>query len=209
MKLVLMIISMVYAGFVPAQTKYESGMAKGLEQMKTAATPDQMIAASAFFERIAEAEKDKWQPYYYAAYSNIIAAWMNPKSDKDKSAEKSKDLISKADAISPNNSELYCLRQMVAIQQMTVDAMARFQTYGAEINNSIAKAKQADPNNPRAYLLDAQYWQKVPAAYGGGNAKAKQLVEKALELYKTTKPASPFDPAWGKEDAEKLLASCQ
>lgn len=209
MKIVLMLIGMVYAGLVPAQTKYESGMNKGLEQMKTAKTADDMMAASAFFERIADAEKDKWLPYYYAAYSNYLAGWMNQKADKDKVGEKTKDLVSKAEAISPNNSELYCLRQMTAIQQMTVDPMTRYQSYSNEINTNVAKAKQADPNNPRAYFIDAQYWKNVPEAFGGGKAKAKQLVEKSLELYKTFQPASPLHPTWGKEEAEKLLASCQ
>lgn len=209
MKIVLLIISMVYAGFVPAQNKYESGMTKGLEQMKAAATAEQMMTASAFFERIADAEKDKWLPYYYAAYSNYLAGWMNPKADKDKVAEKSKDLITKADALAPNNSELYCLRQMTAIQQMTVDPMTRYQSYGAEAAANVAKAKQADPNNPRAYFVDAQYWRNVPEAFGGGKAAAKKLVEKSLELYKTFQPASPLHPTWGKEEAEKLLATCQ
>lgn len=209
MKLTLVLLGLFVSGFLPAQSKYEAGMLKGFEQVKTAATADQWIAASAFFERIGDAEKDKWLPYYYAAWTNIISAWMNPKIDKDKAAEKSKDLITKAEALSPNNSELYCLRNMVAVQQMTVDPMTRYQSYGAEITNNLAKAKQADSNNPRAYFLDAQYWKNVPEAFGGGKAKAKQLVEKALELYKTFKPASPLHPTWGQDDAEKLLAACQ
>ena len=49
----------------------------------------------------------------------------------------------------------------------------------------------------------------TPEAFGGGKAVAKKLFEKSVELYKTFKPASPFHPTWGKEDAEKLLAACQ
>jgi hypothetical protein len=199
---------MFFAGMATAQSKYEGGMSRGLEQFKAAKTVEDMNAASAFFERIGDAEKDKWLPYYYAAYTNYITGWMNPKADKDKIGDKSKDLIAKAEAIE-QNSELYCLRQMVAILQLTVDPMARYQTYGAEASNAIESAKKADPNNPRAYYVDAQYMLNVPEAFGGGKAVAKKLVEKSLELYKTFKPASPFHPDWGKEDAEKLLAACQ
>ncbi|NCI48869.1 hypothetical protein GWC95_02975 [Sediminibacterium roseum] len=209
MKQVLVIISLFLCAFGSAQPKYEGAMGKGLQQLKDAKSADDMTATAAFFERVGEAEKDKWLPYYYAAYANYLTGWMNPKADKDKVAEKTKELVTKAEALSPNNSELFCLRQMTAIQQMTVDPMTRYQSYGAEINANTAKAKQADPTNPRAWFVDAQYWKNVPEAFGGGKATAKKLVEKSLELYKTFKPASPLHPTWGQEEAEKLLASCQ
>ena len=199
---------MFFAGMAAAQTKYEAAMARGLEQFKAAKTVDDMSAASAFFERIADAEKDKWLPYYYAAYTNYITGWMNPKADKDKIGEKSKDLIGKAEAIE-HNSELYCMHQMVAVLQMTVDPMARYQSYGAEAKNALDNAKKADPTNPRIYYLDGQTLMNTPEAFGGGKAVAKKLFEKSLELYKTFKPASALHPDWGKEEAEKLLAACQ
>ncbi|MEO8173431.1 MAG: hypothetical protein ABI581_10120 [Sediminibacterium sp.] len=209
MKYVLIIIGMFMATLVMGQSKYESGMTRGLEQMKAAKTTEEFLAASAFFERIGEAEKDKWLPYYYAAYSNYITGWINPKADKDKISEKSKDLIAKAEALEPNNSELFCLRQMIATQQMTVDVMARYQSYGVEASNAIEKAIKADPSNPRAYYLKGQNLMQTPEAFGGGKAVAKKLFEKSLELYKTTKPASPLHPDWGQADMEKLLAACQ
>jgi len=209
MKQVLVIISMFIAGMVAAQSKYEGAMAKGLEQLKDAKTADDMTASSAFFERVGDAEKDKWLPYYYAAYTNYLTGWMNPKADKDKVAEKSKDLIAKAELNEKNNSEIFCLRQMVAILQMTVDPMSRYQSYGAEARNALESATKADPNNPRIYFLNGQTLMNTPEAFGGGKAVAKKLFEKSLELYKTFQPASPFHPNWGKEEAEKLLAACQ
>jgi len=209
MKQVVVIISMLFAGMVAAQSKYEGAMAKGLEQFKAAKTVEDMNAASAFFERVGDAEKDKWLPYYYAAYTNHLTGWMNPKADKDKVAEKSKDLVAKAELIEQNNSELYCLRQMVAIQQMTVDHMSRWSSYGAEAGTALQNAIKADPNNPRIYYLNGQTLMNTPEAFGGGKAIAKKLFEKSLELYKTFQPASPFHPNWGKEDAEKFLAACQ
>lgn len=209
MKQLLVITCMFLAGMATAQTKYEAGMGKGLEQLKSAKSADDFTAASAFFERIGDAEKDKWLPYYYAAYANHLTGWINPKADKDKVAEKSKDLISKAESLEQNNSELHCLRQMVAIQQMTVDPMARYQTYGSEATHSLEKAMKADANNPRIYLLSGQTLLRTPEAFGGGKAVTKKLAEKSVELFKTFQPASPMHPNWGKEDAEKLLAACQ
>lgn len=209
MKQLLVIISMFFAGMVMSQSKYEAAMARGLEQFKSAKSAEDMTAASAFFERVAEAEKDKWLPYYYAAYTNYVTAWMNQKSDKDKVAGKSNDLITKAEALEPNNSELFCLRQMTATLQMLVDPMSRWQSYGTEASNAVEKAIKADPNNPRSYYLKGQNLMGTPEAYGGGKAVAKKLFEKSVELYKTFQPASPFHPNWGKEETEKLLAACQ
>ena len=209
MKKLLVIISMFIAGMVAAQSKYEGAMAKGLEQFKASKTAEDMNAVSAFFERVGDAEKDKWLPYYYAAQATYLTGWIDPKADKDKVGEKSKDLISKAEAIEKNNSEIFCLRQMVAILQMTVDPMTRYQSYGAEARNALESATKADPNNPRIYYLNGQTLMSTPEAFGGGKAIAKKLFEKSVALYKTFQPASPLHPNWGKEEAEKLLAACQ
>ena len=208
MKKLFVVLSIFLLGNANAQ-KFESGMEKGMIQFKDAKSPEEMLATSAFFERIADAEKDKWLPYYYAAQTQILAAWMNPKSDKDKVAEKANSLILKAELISANNSEIYCLKQMTAVLQLTVDAMSRWQTYGAIASEAIAKAKEADSSNPRPYVLEGQYLMNVPEAFGGGKAVAKKILEKSLILLENFKPASPFHPNWGKEQATTALAACQ
>ena len=208
MKKLFVVLSIFLLGNANAQ-KFEAAMEKGMIQFKDAKSPEEMLATSAFFERIADAEKDKWLPYYYAAQTQILAAWMNPKSDKDKVAEKANSLILKAELISANNSEIYCLKQMTAVLQLTVDAMSRWQTYGALASEAIAKAKEADSSNPRPYVLEGQYLMNVPEAFGGGKAVAKKILEKSLILLENFKPASPFHPNWGKEQAITALAACQ
>lgn len=207
MKSFLLMLAIFISTSLFSQTKFEMGMQKGFEQMSNAKSVADMQAASAFFERIADAEKDKWLPYYYAAQSIYFTGWMDPKADKDKVGNKCKELIAKAEAIE-SNSELFCLKQMAAILQMTVDPMARFQTYGAEASAALENATKADPNNPRIYFLSGQTLFNTPEAYGGGKSVAKKLYEKALVLYKTFTPASPFHPNWGKEETEKALAAC-
>jgi hypothetical protein len=208
MKKLFVVLAMFLFATTNAQ-KFEGAMEKGMMQFKDAKSPDDMLATSAFFERVADAEKDKWLPYYYAAQTQILAAWMNPKSDKDKVAEKVNALILKAELLSPNNSEIYCLKQMTAVMQLTVDAMSRWQSYGAIAAEAIAKAKAADATNPRPYMLEGQYLMNVPEAFGGGKAVAKKILEKSLSMFETFKPASPFHPNWGKEQATSSLAACQ
>lgn len=207
MKKILFLIMVLFTTLANAQSKYEAGMGKGFEMLKSAQIAEDMGAASAFFERIADAEKDKWLPYYYAAYANHLTGWMNPKADKDKVAAKSKDLLTKAEVLEKDNAELWVLHQMITVQQLTVDPMTRWQAYGAEAANYIEKAKKADANNPRIYLVEGQFKQNVPEAFGGGKEVGKVLFTKSIELFKTFKPATEMHPSWGKDQAEQMLAA--
>lgn len=209
MKKILMAFALFATLGLNAQSKYESAMQNGLSKMKESKTPDEMSAVASFFERVGDAEKNQWLPYYYAARNYTIAAFMNPASDKDKVAEKVNELITKAEAIENNNAEIFCLKQQVAVIQLVVDPMSRWQSYGAIAAEAIAKAKVIDPNNPRPYLLEGQYLMNVPEAFGGGKAVAKKLFEKSVELFENFKPASALHPSWGKEQAAQLLAACQ
>ena len=209
MKKIILAIALFTTFGLNAQTKYESAMQNGFSKMKDSKTADEMSAVASFFERVGDAEKTQWLPYYYAARNYTIAAFMNPAADKDKAAEKVKDLIAKAEAIEKANAEIFCLKQQVAVMQLVVDPMSRWQSYGAVAAEAIAKAKAIEPNNPRPYLLEGQYLMNVPEAFGGGKAIAKKLFEKSVELFGNYKPASQLHPSWGKEQAEQLLAACQ
>lgn len=209
MKKILSLIALFFVLALNAQTKYESAMQNGFAKLKESKGVEDFQALGAYYERIAEAEKTQWLPYYYAARHYTIAAFMNPAADKDKAATKVAELIAKAEAIESSNAEIYCLKQQTAVMQLVVDPMSRWQTYGAQASEAIAKAKQLEPGNPRPYLLEGQYLMNVPEAFGGGKAVAKKLFEKSLELFASFKPLTALHPNWGKEQAEQLLAACQ
>lgn len=207
MKKLLVIASLFVATLVSAQGKFEAGMAKGLGMMKEAKTATALTETSAFFERVGDAEKTQWIPYYYAALSLYQSAWADPKADKDKIGEACKMLISKGMAIE-KTADLYCLEQQVAVLQMMVDPMTRYQTYGAAAKVALQNAKKADATNPRIYFLDGMTLMNTPEAFGGGKAVAKPLFAKSVELFTTYKLATPFYPNWGAEEAAKQLAVC-
>lgn len=210
MKKMLMLAFVLLTGLAKAQEggKYEAGMTKAIAQFKDAKTVEDLNAVSALFERIGDAEKNKWLPYYYAAYANYMTGWVDAKADKDKIGEKSLKLIEKAEVLE-TNSELYCMRQMVAGMQMMVDPSTRWQTYGMQANAALENAKKADPANPRIYYLEGQSTFYTPEAFGGGKKAALPKFEKALELYKTFKPASSIHPDWGKVETEKMVEECK
>lgn len=187
--------------------KYEAAMKKTLESMEAAKTVMDLQTVAASFERIGDAEKTQWLPYYYAGLANCNIGWMDQSIDKDANADKVKALCDKAEAIE-KNAEIYSLRNMAATQQMIVDPQSRWMTYGQEAGAALEKGLAIDPNNPRLHYLQGMSVMNTPEQFGGGKAKAKPLLEKTVELYKAEQP-KPMYPHWGQKQAEDALAQCQ
>lgn len=186
---------------------YQQKMQETLALRDSAKTTLELQEVAAQFERIGDMEKNQWLPYYYAALAHISIGWRDEKADKDKLATVTKAILAKAEAIE-KNAELYILHNMVATQQMLVDPQNRWMTYGTEAGAALENARKMDAKNPRIYYLEGMSLFNTPAAFGGGKDKAKPVFEKALELFKTFKPASPFHPNWGEDTTRDMLAKC-
>jgi hypothetical protein len=204
--LALVLLASLAAG---AQTdKYTQTMQKNLALMDSAKTIDDLQNMAAAFERIGDAEKTKWLPYYYAALAQSRIGWYpNMKDQADANAAKTKALLAKAESIE-KNSELYTIENMTATQQMVVDPQTRWSTYGQDASAALNKGIQADPNNPRLYYLQGMSLFNTPTQYGGGKDKAKPLFEKSVALFKSAQP-KPLYPNWGQQQAEAMLVQCQ
>jgi hypothetical protein len=205
-----MIFSFILFASVTAMAqsdKYEAAMKKGFAAMDSAKTVMDWQNAAAMFERIGDAEKTQWLPYYYAGLSYSTIGWMDPKGDADANADKIKALCDKAEAIE-KNAEIYSLRNMAATQQMIVDPQSRWATYGQEAAAALQKGMELDPNNPRLYYLQGMSVFGTPEQFGGGKEKAKPILQKAVDLFKAEQP-KPMYPHWGQKQAEDALAQCQ
>ena len=187
--------------------KFEKSMQSNLALLDSAKTTTDLTSSAANFERIGDAEKTQWLPYYYAALALTNAAWKDPKIDKDKNAEQIKALCNKAEAIE-KNAEIYSIRNMAATQQMLVNPQERWQTYGKDAGEALQQGMQSDANNPRLYYLQGMSLFGTPEQFGGGKSKAKPVFEKAVALFKAEK-VKPLYPHWGQKQAEDMLAQCQ
>lgn len=197
-------------GAAAQSDKYNDAMKKTFTMMDSAKSTADFQAAAAAFERIGDAEKTQWLPYYYAGLCLTIPAWGDPNLDKDDNSNKIKSLCDKAESLTTENadkSEIAGVRNMAATQQMMVDPQNRWMTYGQEAGAALQKGMQLNPNNPRLYYLQAQSLFNTPEQFGGGKDKAKPVFEKALELYKAEQ-AKPLYPHWGKEQTEEMIAAC-
>ena len=203
---IITIITLFICSLLSAQTQFEQGMGKAFGLWKEGKNTE----ASALFERIAAAEKTSYLPNYYVALINTTSAF----SEKDKT--KLNLLLTKAqDALDielikdQNNAELYALQALIYTAWVVADPMTNGMKYSAKVMEAYAKGKAIDPNNPRIVFGEADY-QIGGAKWSGIDTKPLcAQVDKAVELFATFKPETPFSPKWGLERALQVQKNCK
>lgn len=192
--------------------KYMKAMQDKVVAVDTTRTVDGLRDLSAAFERIGDAEKTQWLPYYYAALAQVNAAYISTTFGKagasvtDPMADKAEMLLNKAEAMSKDNSEIYVIRKMIASARMMADPMSRYMQYGAQASAALETARKLNPENPRIYLLQAEDKFYTPEQYGGSKTEAKKLFDLAIQKYDAAKPATPIDPTWGRGTAQYFIS---
>ena len=210
-KIILFSIISIFSLAAMAQSeKFVGAMKKNITLMDSAFTkPDNFLSLANTFERIGTLEKTEWLPFYYAAYCRVNYAFMqkNP-SGNDPIAEVATVLLFKADSLMPNNSEISCLKSMIASVQLMVNPQQRYMQYGAASQKELQKAMQQDPTNPRPYMLKGQSLKYTPEQFGGGCKNAIKELTIAQEKYLSFKPASEISPNWGKSYSDMMMKEC-
>ncbi len=203
------LVSLTMLSFSQSE-KYVAAMKNNIAAIDTSfKNPANLLALANNFERIANAEKNQWLAYYYAAFCQVNYGFMEQNKDKvDAIADKATDFINKADSLMPNNSEISCIKSMIASCHMMVNPMQRYMEYGPESGSNMEKAMQQDPANPRPYYLKGQGLKYTPEQFGGGCKTAKPELQTALDKFSAFKPASELHPNWGKQPVEMLMKEC-
>jgi hypothetical protein len=206
-KMILALALLITLGASAQNDKYTQVMLKNIALLDSAKSIDDLQSVAGNFDRIGDAEKTKWLPYYYAALAQTWVGWRPETKDKDANAAKIKIYLDKAEAIE-KNAETYAVENMAATQQMLIDPQSRWATNGKDANIALQNGLKLDPNNPRLYYLQGASLFGTPPQFGGGKDKAKPVFEKSLALYKAAHP-QPLDPKWGQKQVEDMLAQCQ
>ena len=204
-------VSFLITGAFAQSEKYIANMKANIAAIDSSfKNPQNLLDLANKFERIAVAEKNQWLAYYYAALCQVNYTYMEKDKTKiDAIADKATELIDKAEALQPNNSEISCVKSMIASSHMMVNPMQRFMEYGPEAQSFIDAAMQQDPTNPRPEYLKGQGLKYTPEQFGGGCATAKPVLQSSLAKYSTFKPASEIHPNWGKQRVEMLISECK
>lgn len=213
MKHFLFIISIFISatGWAQSSEKFQKAMQANLAAIDSSfKSPAAQLALANNFERIGNAEKKEWLPYYYAAFVQINYAFMSEdKSKVDGIADKAEALISKADSLNPDNSEITCIKSMIATCRLIVDPMTRYMQFGPQSSSYLDQAIKQDPTNPRPYFLRAQSLKHTPVQFGGGCDAALSIFETAAQKYAVFVPGSALHPSWGKERNTMMMEECK
>ena len=195
--------------------KYQKTMEQYTIAVDTIRSMDGWKELGNSFQRIADAEKTQWLPYYYAALTHVMIGYniagasggMGGFADKtDPEADQAEQLLNKAQELGKENSEIYCVRKMIASLRLMADPMNRYQTALPAATEALEKAKTLNPENPRVYLLEAQDKFYTPEQYGGSKTEAKTLFEESMKRFESFKPESSIHPQWGKSQAAYFLS---
>ncbi|MEP6676700.1 MAG: hypothetical protein ABJA78_16185 [Ferruginibacter sp.] len=212
MKKIFFSFVMIIAAFSSSaqSEKFTKAMLANITKLDSAKTADEYLSVAAGFERIANAEKNQWLAYYYAAYGQALYGFVKQNTESyDNIADKAAALLNSADSLQKDNSEISCVKSMIATLHLLVNPYQRYMEYGPISTQALDLAKKQDPTNPRPYYLTGQTLKNTPEQFGGGCKTAKPVLEQAIQLYDAFKPVSEIYPHWGRKTTEDNLAACK
>ena len=190
--------------------KYLESMTKTIEAVYKAQTIEEIQSAVNALDRIAIAEKTKWEPYYYSAFGNVMMA--NREKDavkKDGYLDLALASVEKARAIKEDESEVVAMEGFIHMIRLTVDPATRGQQYSMMSMQAFGKSLGLNPENPRALSLMAQMQLGTAKFFNTPPTEACDTLTKALEKFETYKSENPLAPVWGKGMTEELKKNCQ
>ena len=206
MKKTITTIALFLVLVVSAQGQFEQGMGKAFQLWGEGKNTE----ASALFERIAAAEKTSWLPNYYVAFVNTTTAF------KTTDVSKMNELLTKAQNAldieltkNPNNVELLIVQAMIHTARISADPMTNGAKLSPVVMQLYSKAQAIAPENPRAIFGKAEFEIGAAQFWGTDTKPLCAQIEKAIGLFATFKPETPFSPKWGLDRAQAAFKNCK
>ena len=206
MKKITLLLALIFAVNLTAQSKYEQGMNKAFELWGTQKNKE----AAQLFERISNAEKDNWLPAHYAATILIIEGFaIKDEAKLTTHLNKAQELLDKAKSISKDNPEILINQAFLNLVYVAFDGQKYGMKYSGTNVQLYTKALQLDPDNPRVVLAKAQWDIGGAKFFGQSTAPFCKEIKRSIELFKTEKKKGMFHPFGGVERAEAALKECE
>ena len=204
-KIIVLTVALFAITIASAQSeKYLKAMQENISTLDAIQTAQGWTEVGNNFQRIADAEKTQWLPYYYVALSNVMAGYMQGAGNStpnpavtDPLADKAEEALNKAQALTKENSEIFIVKKMIATLRMSADPQNRWQTYGPQAAEALQRAKTLNPDNPRVYMLEGQDKFFTPEQFGGSKSEAKNLFDQSVKKFESFKAESAIHPQWG------------
>lgn len=207
-------MSLILIGILISNTllagKYETAMASAIQKLFSASSEQTYLDAIASFERIGNAERDKWLPYYYAGLGYILASHTTQESVQvDANLDKAQIYVDKASKLSKNNDEIITLQGYIYMMKVVVDPETRGPEYSGLAMQSFGKAVGINKDNPRALLLLGRMQMGTAQFFGNDLTASCEMITKAAQMFENQTQTTALDPIWGKEMAMIFVNECQ
>jgi tetratricopeptide (TPR) repeat protein len=203
MKTSFMLFSMLFVfSFTKAQDDYKKVMLENIKALDTAADTQSLNKLVSVFTAVYDVKKD-WHPLYYEClgYIKLSQAYQNTEQKKA-AIQKAADLL---DGLPTTNDEVLVLKGLYALDYLAIDR-SEWQTYLPMLNNSLKKAQDINPDNPRSYYLQGLLKYNMPTSMGGGHEEGIKLFQQSMDKFESYKTTDDLSPTWGKKEVEKYLS---
>jgi len=207
MNKIIITIVLFATALASAQSQFDQGMGKAF-QLWGEGKPTE---ASAMFERIASAEKKSWLPNYYVALVNTTTAFQSL-GDKSKVApllDKAQEALDVEFVKDPENPEILVMQAMIYTAWVAFDPMTNAMKYSPKVMEMYERAEKIAPQNPRVVLGKAEFEMGGAKYFGQDTTAMCAQIDKAITLFATFKPETPFHPNWGADRALEAQKGCK
>ncbi len=192
------------ASYSQHEQDYVMGMVTQQKAMGMATTIPALQDLANNFERISNAETDKWHPLYYASLCYIYMSFKSDEAQtKDAYLAKAQLDLDKAFEIYPDESELFALQGYLYQAILQVNPNERGSEYFVLAGDALNQAMQLNPDNPRVYYLIGVNLLNAPKSVGGGTEAACQFFKTGIEKFPNYAPDHVLSPTWGGEENQK------
>lgn len=212
MKKILLIPGLLFIGtfLLAMNNKYEKVMLEQIDLIYNAETVKDYQNAINKMERIGDAETNKWEPYYYASFANImISNKMKSLTDKDRYLDQAQTQLDKALALEDKNVELVTLQGFIHTMRLAADPATRGQQYSGLAFNSYNRALAIDSKNPRALVMMAQMKLGTAQFFGADTSESCEMAKVAFVAFDNYKSDNALAPVWGRGNAEQMAKQCE
>jgi len=209
-RLLILIITLFSVCGWGQDERYNTAMKSAIEALDQAAEPAEFLESAGRFERIANAEKSRWLPYYWASYSLVVMSYDEKDGgQRDLVLDRAQELLDRSMELQPDESELHVLQAFLYPSRIIVDPMGRGMTYIEKMFASLETAKKLNPENPRIYFLEGVNKLNLPPSMGGGAEVARPILEEALNKFEAFSSDDPLWPGWGEDATRSELEKLQ
>lgn len=164
---------------------------------------DSLRQARALFKQAPGSGEHQALAHYYAALADYRIQNLMPQDAEDKREpilDDAIDHLKQATTLDSTMADAWALLSSCYGQRLGLDPM-RAMSLGPKADETLAKAKELAPENPRVWIVSGTSDFFTPSMFGGDKERALENFQKAARLAEQETVDDPLRPNWGHAEA--------